>query len=195
MTLTRPRHEVRRHTERASYDAEALHAVLDGTPVAHVGFAVDGQPFVIPMVFGRIGDRLYLHGSVASRLQRTLAGGLEVCLSVTHVDGLVLAKSAFHHSVNYRSAVVFGRAVPVDGGEKLVALEAITDHLRPGRWAEVRPPSDVELRQTSVLRLDVADASVKVRTGPPIDDPDDLGLPAWTGVLPCELAWGDPIPA
>jgi uncharacterized protein len=188
------RSTVKRHPERASYDAPAVHAVLDAAPMGHLGFVVDGQPFVIPMLYGRAGEAVYLHGSVASRLLRTLAGGIEVCLTVTLVDGLVLARSAFHHSMNYRSAVVFGRAVPVDGEEKVLGLKAISDHLRPGRWDEVRAPSDLELRQTSVLRLDVAEASAKVRAGGPIDEPEDLDLPVWAGVVPCELAWGEPVP-
>jgi uncharacterized protein len=191
----RPRHEVRRNPGRAAYEADAVHAVLDAAPLGHVGFVVEGQPYVIPMLFGRAGDALYLHGSVASRLVRTLAEGVEVCLTVTLVDGLVLARSAFHHSMNYRSAVVFGRAHPVDGDEKLNALRAISEHLRPGRWDEVRAPTEVELRQTSVLRLDVEAASAKARTGGPIDDAEDLALPVWAGVIPCELAWGEPIPA
>jgi nitroimidazol reductase NimA-like FMN-containing flavoprotein (pyridoxamine 5'-phosphate oxidase superfamily) len=188
------RSTVKRHPERASYDTEAVHAVLDAAPMGHLGFVVDGQPFVIPMLYGRLDDAVYLHGSVASRLLRTLAGGVEVCLTVTLVDGLVLARSAFHHSMNYRSAVVFGRAVPVDGEEKVRGLKAISDQLRPGRWEEVREPTDRELRQTSVLRLDVADASAKARTGGPIDEPEDLDLPVWAGVIPCELSWGTPIP-
>ena len=187
------RSTVKRHPERASYDAEAVHAVVDAAPMGHLGFVVDGQPFVIPMLYGRVGEAVYLHGSVASRLLRTLAGGIEVCLTVTVVDGLVLARSAFHHSMNYRSAVVFGRAVPVDDVEKLLGLKAISDHLKPGRWDEVRPPTDREMRQTSVLRLDVAEASAKVRTGGPIDEPEDYALDVWAGVIPCELAWGTPI--
>ena len=188
------RSTVKRQPDRARYDAEAVHAVLDAAPMGHLGFVVDGQPFVIPMLFGRVGDAVYLHGSVASRMLRTLAGGVEVCLTVSLVDGLVLARSAFHHSMNYRSAVVFGRAVPVDGDEKLAALKAISEHLRPGRWDEVREPSDLELRQTSVLRLDVEEASAKARTGGPIEEPEDLDLPVWAGVVPCELVWGTPVP-
>jgi len=188
------RSTVKRHPERAAYDADAVHAVLDAAPLGHLGFVVDGQPYVIPMLYGRLGDDVYLHGSVASRLQRRLATGVDVCLTVTLVDGLVLARSAFHHSMNYRSAVVFGTAVRVDGDEAVRGLKAISDHLRPGRWDEVRPPSDVELRQTSVLRLDVEEASAKVRTGGPVDEPEDLDLPVWAGVIPCELAWGTPIP-
>ena len=188
------RSTVKRHPERAAYDAEAVHAVLDAAPMGHLGFVVDGQPFVIPMLYGRVDDAVYLHGSVASRLMRTLTGGIEVCLTVTLVDGLVLARSAFHHSMNYRSVVVFGRAVPVDGHEKLLGLKAISDQLRPGRWDEVRAPTDRELRQTSVLRLDVAEASAKARTGGPVDEPEDLDLDVWAGVIPCELTWGTPVP-
>jgi nitroimidazol reductase NimA-like FMN-containing flavoprotein (pyridoxamine 5'-phosphate oxidase superfamily) len=188
------RSTVKRQPSRASYDAESVHAVLDAAPMGHLGFVVNGQPFVIPMLYGRIDDAVYLHGSVASRLLRTMAGGIEVCLTVTLVDGLVLARSAFHHSMNYRSAVVFGRAVPVDGDEKVAGLKAISDHLRPDRWDEVREPNDVEMRQTSVLRLDIEEASAKARTGGPVDEPEDMDLPVWAGVIPCELVWGTPIP-
>jgi nitroimidazol reductase NimA-like FMN-containing flavoprotein (pyridoxamine 5'-phosphate oxidase superfamily) len=190
---TATRSTVKRHPERASYDRPSVHAVLDAAPMGHLGFVVDGQPFVIPMLYGRIDDAVYLHGSVASRLMRTTAGGVEVCLTVTVVDGLVLARSAFHHSMNYRSAVLFGRAVPVDGDEKVAALKAISDQLRPGRWEEVREPNPTELRMTSVLRLDVEDASAKVRAGGPIDEPEDLDLTVWAGVIPCELTWGTPV--
>ena len=189
------RNTIKRHPERGCHDTEAVHAVLDAAPMGHIGFVVDGQPFVIPMLYGRIGEAIYLHGSVASRLLRTMAGGVDVCLTATLVDGLVLARSAFHHSMNYRSAVVFGRAVPVDGDEKVVALKAISEHLRPGRWDEVRPPSELELRQTAVLRLEVEDMSAKARTGGPIDEPEDMDLPVWAGVVPCGLTWGTPEPA
>jgi hypothetical protein len=188
------RSKIKRHPERGSHDTEAVHAVLDAAPMGHVGFVVEGQPFVIPMLYGRIDAAIYLHGSVASRLLRTMAGGVEVCLTATLVDGLVLARSAFHHSMNYRSAVVFGRAVPVDGDEKVAALKAISEHLRPGRWDYVRPPSEVELRQTAVLRLEVEDMSAKARTGGPIDEPEDMDLPVWAGVVPCGLTWGTPEP-
>lgn len=189
------RSTIKRHPERGSHDTDAVHAVLDAAPMGHLGFVVEGQPFVIPMLYGRIDEAIYLHGSVASRLLRTMAGGVEVCLTATLVDGLVLARSAFHHSMNYRSAVVFGRAVPVDGDEKVAALKAISDHLRPGRWDDVRPPSEVELRQTAVLRIEVEDMSAKARTGGPIDDPEDMELPVWAGVVPCGLTWGIPEPA
>jgi uncharacterized protein len=189
------RSTIKRHPERGTHDTEAVHAVLDAAPMGHLGFVVEGQPFVIPMLYGRIDEAIYLHGSVASRLLRTMASGVEVCLTATLVDGLVLARSAFHHSMNYRSAVVFGRAVPVDGDEKVAALKAISEHLCPGRWDEVRPPSEVELRQTAVLRIEVEDMSAKVRTGGPIDEPEDMDLPVWAGVVPCGLTWGTAEPA
>ena len=186
------RSRVRRLPDRAAYDAETIHAILDAAPVGHVGFVADGRPVVIPMLFGRDGDDIYLHGSVASRLQRTMARSIDVCMTVTHVDGLVLARSAFHHSMNYRSAVLFGRAEAVDGAEKEHALRVITEHLIAGRWDEVRPPSPIEMRQTAVAKLIVEEASAKIRTGGPIDDDEDLALPVWAGVLPCAPVWGEP---
>ncbi|MET0738722.1 MAG: pyridoxamine 5'-phosphate oxidase family protein [Acidimicrobiales bacterium] len=189
------RSTIKRHPERGSHETAVVHAVLDAAPMGHLGFVVDGQPFVIPMLYGRIDGAIYLHGSVASRLLRTMAGGVDVCLTATLVDGLVLARSAFHHSLNYRSAMVFGRAVTVEGEEKVAALKAISEHLRPGRWDEVRAPSDIELRQTAVLRLEVEEMSAKARSGGPIDELEDLDLPVWAGVVPCALAWGSPEPA
>jgi uncharacterized protein len=189
------RSRVRRLPDRAAYDEASIHAVLDAGLVGHVGFVSDGRPVVIPMLYGRDGDELYLHGSVASRLQRTLAGGIDVCLTVTIVDGLVMARSAFHHSMNYRSAVVLGRATAVAPDEKDAALRVITEHLAPGRWSEVRAPSAVELRQTAVLRLPIDEASVKCRRGGPVDDDEDLALPVWAGVVPCGLSWGEPVGA
>jgi uncharacterized protein len=186
---------VKRRPERGAYDATSIHAVLDAAMVGHVGFMSSGRPLVIPMLYGRDGDVLYLHGSVASRLQRTLANGIDVCLTVTIVDGLVLARSAFHHSMNYRSAVVLGRAMLVRPEDKEHALRVISEHMAPGRWDEVRPPTPVELKQTSVLRLAIDEASAKVRTGPPIDDENDLALPVWAGVLPCSTTWGEPVDA
>jgi nitroimidazol reductase NimA-like FMN-containing flavoprotein (pyridoxamine 5'-phosphate oxidase superfamily) len=185
---------VRRHPERAAYDAETVHAILDAATIAHVGFVVDERPFVIPMLYGRVDDIVYLHGSVASRLQRTLGRGVETCLTATIVDGLVLARSAFHHSMNYRSVVVTGLATPVSGDEKMAGLRAISEHLLPGRWTESRVPNDIELRQTSVLRLPIDDASAKRRTGGPLDDDEDMALPVWAGVLPYRQAWGEPEP-
>jgi nitroimidazol reductase NimA-like FMN-containing flavoprotein (pyridoxamine 5'-phosphate oxidase superfamily) len=189
------RSRVKRLPDRAAYDAASIHAVLDAATVGHVGFVSSGRPVVIPMIYGRDGDVVYLHGSVASRLQRSLANGIDVCLTVTLVDGLVLARSAFHHSMNYRSAVVLGRAVLVRPEEKEHALRIVSEHLAPGRWGEVRPPTTGELKQTSVLRLAIEEASVKARAGGPIDDEDDLDLPVWAGVLPCGVAWGDPVDA
>ena len=186
---------VKRLPDRATYDAASIHAVLDAAMVGHVGFVTSGRALVIPMIYGRDGDVVYLHGSVASRLQRTLANGIDVCLTVTLVDGLVLARSAFHHSMNYRSAVVFGRATLVRAEDKAHALRVISEQLAPGRWDEVRPPTPIELKQTSVLRLAIEEGSVKARTGGPIDDEDDLGLPVWAGVLPCTTAWGEPLAA
>ncbi len=185
---------VRRLRERAAYDANSVHAVLDAGLVGHIGFVVSGRALVIPMLYGRDGDVLYLHGSVASRLQRTLAGGIDVCLTVTHVDGLVFARSAFHHSMNYRSAVVFGRATLATDDEKEHGLWVISEHMAPGRWAETRAPSPDELKVTSVLRIAIEEASVKARVGGPIDDEEDLSLPVWAGVLPCSLRWGEPAP-
>jgi len=192
---SRPQSEVsrvRRLPARAAYDAASIHAILDAGLVGHVGFAASGRPVVIPMLYGREGDLLYLHGSVASRLQRTLSSGIDMCLTVTLLDGLVLARSAFHHSMNYRSAVVFGRASLVTGEAKEPGLRVISEHLAPGRWSEVRPPNEQELKQTSVLRLVIEEASAKTRQGGPIDDEDDLALPTWAGVLPCALTWGEP---
>jgi uncharacterized protein len=183
---------VRRVPGRARYDRATLHSVLDAGMVGHVGFVRGGRAVVIPMLYGRDGDRLFLHGSVASHLQRQL-GGRELCLTVTVVDGLVFARSAFHHSMNYRSAVVFGRAEALDGEGKLVGLRAIAEHLTPGRWEESRPPSRVERRQTSVLELTVDHASVKVRSGGPVDDPDDLALEIWAGAVSLPRRWGQPV--
>jgi len=189
------RSRVKRLPDRAAYDAASVHAVLDASMVGHVGFVASGRPLVIPMIYGRDGDVVYLHGSVASRLQRTVASGIDVCLTVTLIDGLVLARSAFHHSMNYRSAVVFGRAALVRPEDKAHALRVISEHLVPDRWEEVRPPTPIELKQTSVLRLPIEEGSVKARTGGPIDDEDDLGLPVWAGVLPCTTTWGEPVEA
>jgi uncharacterized protein len=179
---------VRRLPKRAVYDQAAIHAILDEGLVCHVGFAVDGQPFVIPTTYGRIADRLYLHGSAASRMIREAAEGIPVCVTVTLLDGLVLARSAFHHSMNYRSVVVLGKAREVvDAVEKAEALTAIVDHVVAGRSAESRPPNESELRATRVLCIALDEASAKVRTGPPIDDEEDYALPHWAGVIPLRL--------
>jgi nitroimidazol reductase NimA-like FMN-containing flavoprotein (pyridoxamine 5'-phosphate oxidase superfamily) len=185
---------VRRLPARASYDPAVAHAILDEGFVAHVGLATDDGPVVIPMLYARDGDRLVLHGSAASRLLRG-ARGVEVCVTVTLIDGLVLARSAFHHSVNYRSVVVIGRATPVTDDAKRALLDRLVEHIVPGRTADARPPSEKELRATLVLELPLAEASVKVRTGDPVDDEEDLGLPVWAGVIPLALTPGDPRPA
>jgi nitroimidazol reductase NimA-like FMN-containing flavoprotein (pyridoxamine 5'-phosphate oxidase superfamily) len=188
------RTRVRRLPKRASYEAGAIYTILDEGLVCHVGFAIDGQPYVIPTTYARIGDQLYLHGSAASRMLRTLAGSVPVCVTVTLLDGLVLARSAFHHSMNYRSVVVLGTATEVvDPTERLAALEAIVEHMRPGRWRDVRPPSEQELRATAVLRLPLAEASAKLRTGPPLDDDDDLTRGCWAGEIPLRLTPQAPV--
>lgn len=185
---------LRRHPERGHDDRNELYAVLDEALVCHVGLATDDGPVVIPTTHARHGDHLVLHGSPASRLLRGAgAAGTPVCVTVTLVDGLVLARSAFHHSVNYRSAVVFGHAVPItDPTAKAEALHRLVEHVAPGRMAEARPPSAKELTGTLVLSLPLDEASVKVRTGPPVDDEEDLDLPVWAGVLPLELTPGAP---
>jgi uncharacterized protein len=186
---------VRRLPKRASYDREQIYSILDEGFICHVGFVVDGQPFVIPTGYGRAGDTLYIHGSAASRMLRSLEGGIEACVTVTLIDGLVLARSAFHHSMNYRSVVVFGKARPVtDPHEKMEALRAFTEHIAPGRWAAVREPAEGEMKATLALALPLTEASAKVRTGPPIDDEEDYALPVWAGVLPIRLTPGEAIP-
>ena len=188
------RTQVRRLPQRAVYDREVIHAILDEGFICHVGFAIDGQPYVIPTGYGRAGDTLYLHGSAASRMLRNLADGVRACVTVTLLDGLVLARSAYHHSMNYRSVVVLGTAVEVTGeGARLEALERISEHIIRGRWTDIRPPNALELKATSVLRLPIEEASAKVRTGPPVDDEEDYDLPYWAGVLPMRLEIGAPI--
>jgi nitroimidazol reductase NimA-like FMN-containing flavoprotein (pyridoxamine 5'-phosphate oxidase superfamily) len=189
----RARSAVRRHPERGAYDRATIDAVLDEAIISHVGFAVDGQPFVIPMIHARLGDVVYLPGSPASRLLRRLAEPVEVCVTATLLDGIVLARSVYNHSLNYRSAVVFGRARAVeDPAEKLAALEAITEHVARGRWADARRPSDKEFAGTRVLAVAIDEASAKIRTGPPGDFDDDLALPIWAGVVPLRLVAGEP---
>ena len=186
------RTRVVRRPQRGSYDRATIHAILDEAFICHIGFVAAGQPFVIPTSYARIGDRLYVHGSAASRMLRTLADGIDMCLTVTLVDGLVLARSAFHHSINYRSVVVLGHArLVTDHDEKREALRAVTNHVVPGRWEEVRPPTDQEMKATSVLALDIEEASAKIRTGPPIDDDEDLTVPVWAGVIPLRLDAAD----
>src|SRR5215472_1903243 len=185
---------VRRLPERGKYDSATINAILDEGFICHMGFAVDSQPFVIPTSYARLGEKLYIHGSSASRMLRTLSGGVNVCVTVTLTDGLVLARSAFHHSVNYRSVVVLGKATPVEEPqEKMVALEAFTEHIVPGRWKEIRWPNDIEMKATSVLVLPLSEASAKVRTGPPKDDEEDYAMPIWAGVLPLSVVPGAPL--
>jgi len=185
---------LKRLPKRAEYDRRAVYDILDEGFVCHVGFVVDGQPFVIPTGYARAGDRLYIHGSQASRMMRALGEGIDVCVTVMLLDGLVLARSAFHHSMNYRSVVVFGKATVVeDKEEKLEALRALTEHIVPGRWAEVRWPNESEMKATTVLSLLLAEASAKVRTGPPIDDEEDYEIPVWAGVLPLRVKTGEAV--
>jgi nitroimidazol reductase NimA-like FMN-containing flavoprotein (pyridoxamine 5'-phosphate oxidase superfamily) len=187
------RNTVKRVPNRGHYDRETIHQILDSGFLCHAGFVVEQQPFVIPTLYGRIDDQVYLHGSAASRMLKNLATGIPVCLTVTHVDGLVLARSAFHHSMNYRSAVLFGVAKPVTGNEKIIGLRAISDHVLKDRWQEARPPNEKELKGTTVLRVDVESASAKIRTGPPSDDEPDYELPIWAGVVPIEQKYASPI--
>ena len=192
---TRPRHCVQRIKDRASYDRNAAYAILDAAFLAHVGFCSDGQPFVIPMLYARVGDALLLHGSIASRLMKSLGAGVEACVSMTLVDGLVLARSHFHHSANYRSVVAFGRAHAIDNTTaKIAALAHFVDAMLPGRAAESRPPDHNELAATSVLHFDIVDISAKIRGGGAKDDKDDLALPIWAGVVPLAIQYGKPLP-
>lgn len=189
------RSRVRRRPERGRHDRETVHAILDEGLVCHLGFATAEGPCVIPTLYAREGDVLYLHGSPASRMLRTLARGAPACASVTHVDGLVLARSAFHHSMNYRSAVVFGRAREIeDLEERRHALQVIVEHVVPGRSRDARGPNDFELRFTRVLALVIEEASAKVRTGGVLDDEEDLALPVWAGVIPMGVVPGPPVP-
>lgn len=180
---------------RAVYDRAAIEAILDEGLVAHIAFIDGEQPYVIPTLHARIGDTVYFHGSAAGRAIRTLGAGAPACLTVTLLDGLVLARSAFHHSVNYRSVLVLGSARPVEGpAERLVALQAFTERLIPGRWAEVRPPNAKELKATRVLALSLDECSAKIRTGPPLDEEEDYALSAWAGVIPLLTVAGPPTP-
>jgi nitroimidazol reductase NimA-like FMN-containing flavoprotein (pyridoxamine 5'-phosphate oxidase superfamily) len=189
------RTRLRRVPARGVFDRAAIYRILDDGIVCHLAFAVEGQPYAIPTGYARVGDCLYLHGSAASRMVRQLSAGLPVCLTVTLVDGLVLARSAFHHSMNYRSVVVLGTARVVEGrDEKRAALEAFTNHVVPGRWPELRPITDQELKGTSVLALPIEEASAKVRNGPPLDDADDLSWPVWAGVVPLVTVPGELVP-
>jgi uncharacterized protein len=193
--ITTSRNQIKRLPQRGQYDRSVIHQILDEGLVCHLGFSVDGQTFVIPTAYGRIDDFLYIHGSPASRMLQSLQSGLEVCVTVTLLDGLVLARSAFHHSMNYRSVVMFGTATIVQSFEqKVEALRSFTEHVVPKRWAEVRQPTRPEILGTLVLALPLAEASAKIRTGGPIDDEADYALPVWAGVIPLSLTAGTPLP-
>jgi nitroimidazol reductase NimA-like FMN-containing flavoprotein (pyridoxamine 5'-phosphate oxidase superfamily) len=190
-----PATTLHRRPERGSYDRDLVYAILDEALIAHVGMALDGQPVVLPMVFGRDGDRLVLHGSVANRLLRALDDGLPVCVTVTLLDGLVLAHAQFSHSVNYRSVVVLGTARRLRGDAAAAALTRVIDHAVPGRSTEARPPNAAELRETTVLELPIEEASAKVRSGPPVEPHEqDRDLDVWVGVLPLAVVAGSPVP-
>jgi len=192
--LQTERTRLKRLPKRGHFDRETVYGILDEGFICHVGFAAEGQPFVIPTGYARDGDKLYIHGSQASRMLRTLSAGIDICLTVTIVDGLVLARSAFHHSMNYRSVVVLGRATLIeDREEKLAALLALSEHFIRGRWAEVREPTEEELIMTTVLTLPLVEVSAKIRTGPPLDDEEDYSMPVWAGVIPLRLEAGEPI--
>jgi uncharacterized protein len=188
------RTRVVREPMRALYDRETVYGILDEGFLCHIGFVIDAQPYVIPTSYGRKGANLYVHGSAASRMLRHLDDGLPVCVTVTLLDGLVLARSVFNHSMNYRSVVILGTAARVeDPGEKLEALRALSEHIVPGRWADARQPNETELKATSVLRVPIDEFSAKVRSGPPIDDEEDYSFPTWAGVVPLEMKVGEPI--
>ena len=188
------RTQVRRLPKRGVYDKTQVHAILDEGYICHVGFAVDGQPFVIPTGYARSGEQIYIHGSAASRMLRAAGQGLDICVTVTIIDGFVLARSVFHHSMNYRSVVALGRArLVTEPDEKRTALRAFTNHIVAERWEEARQPTDQELKATSVLALSLDEVSAKVRSGPPIDDEEDYSLPIWAGVVPVQLKIGEPL--
>jgi uncharacterized protein len=185
---------LKRRATRGSYDRGTIYKILDEGLVCQLGFVSEGRPFVIPTSYGRTGDRLFIHGSRDSRMLGVLGEGGDVCLTVTLVDGLVLARSAFHHSINYRSVMVFGQArIIADPQEKTGALQAIMEHIMRGRWKDVRKPTPEELGATSVLSIELREASAKIRTGPPVDAEEDYGLPVWAGTLPVRSVWGEPM--
>jgi uncharacterized protein len=188
-----PRTTLKRLPNRGSHDRAVINAILDEGFICHVGFCIEGRPFVIPTGYARADNKLFIHGSQASRMLRSLSQGIEVCVTVTLIDGLVLARSAFHHSMNYRSVVIFGRAKLVkDREEKTAALLTLSEHMIPGRWKDVREPSESELRQTTVLTLPIEEASAKVRTGPPLDDEEDYSLNVWAGLIPLRTRADEP---
>jgi uncharacterized protein len=189
-----PRTRLVREADRAVYDREGAYRILDEGFLCHVGFVADGQPFVIPTSYGRKDANLYIHGSAASRMLRQMKDGVPVCVTVTLLDGLVLARSIFNHSMNYRSVVVLRKATLVDDAEeKIAALQLLSEHILPGRWADARQPNERELKATSVLRLPIEEFSAKVRMGPVVDDEEDYSFPTWAGVVPLEMKTGEPI--
>ena len=191
---TTSRTQIKRLPQRGEYDRQTIHQILDEGFICHVGFVVEGQPFVIPTAYGRIDDHIYIHGSPASRMLRTLKQEIDVCVTVTLIDGLVLARSAFHHSMNYRSVVIFGQATVVETAEeKMAALKAFTDHIVPDRWSEVRQPTPQEVAGTLVLSLPINEASAKMRSGHPSDDEADYALPVWAGEIPLQMVAGSPV--
>ena len=188
------RTRIRRMPQRASYDVAVVEAILAEGLYCHVGFSVDGQPYVVPTIYARIENRMYIHGSAASRMLRTIGERMPVCITVTLLDGLVLARSTFHHSMNYRSVVILGEATEVtERDEKMTALKAIVDHVMVGRWEDVRQPSDQELKATSVIRVPLDEVSAKIRTGPPVDDDEDYQLDCWAGEVPLTLVPQAPV--
>ena len=195
-SLKSARTTVRRLPDRGRYERDEIYTVLDAGFICHVGFCAAGQPYVVPTSYWRKGDDIYFHGSAASRMLRTLSDEIPVCLTVTHVDGLVLARSGFHHSINYRSAMILGNAAPVtDTEEKFTALKDFVDYVLPGRWPEIRWPDEQEMKATLVMRLRIEEASVKIRSGDPKDDAADLTMNVWAGVIPLHIVAGKPIPA
>src|SRR5216683_7741355 len=185
---------LKRLPQRGNYDRELINQILDEGFICHVGFVVDDEPFVIPTGYARVDDKLFIHGSQSSRMLRALEKGIDLCVTVTLIDGLVLARSAFHHSMNYRSVMIFGKAkVLIGRQEKVAALRAFTEHIIPRRWSEVRQPNEQELKATTVLRLPLQEASAKTRTGDPVDDEEDYALDMWAGVIPLKLSSGEPI--
>ena len=186
-----PRTRIVREPQRAVYDREAVNQILDEAFICHVGFAIDSQPYVIPTSFGRVGEMLYIHGSAASRMLRNLDKGIPVCITVTLLDGLVVARSIFNHSMNYRSVVILGTATLVDDpAEKLAALRSLSEHIIPNRWDDSRQPNEKELKATSILRIPISEFSAKVRVGPAVDDEEDYSFPTWAGVIPLDLTIG-----
>jgi uncharacterized protein len=189
-----PRTRVVREPQRAVYDRDVINRILDEGFICHVGFVVDGQPFVIPTSYGRHGDVLYIHGSAASRMLRNVSGGIPMCVSVTLLDGLVLARSIFNHSMNYRSVIVLGTGTAIEEREaKLTALRLLSEHIVLGRWNDARQPNEKELKATTIIRVPITEFSAKIREGPVIDDEEDYAFPVWAGVLPLNLVTGSPI--